>query len=151
MGTISRLLPVQGNDRRGGTLFYWKNTHLLRLHTGSKMIFDMASPDQGHSGEFPSVISLNNVFATTGPGDFRWTGALWASILVDTNWINAGYSLPNRNTADVYQGGTSKAELLSCDVYGQCKPGNGHMLWMRKHVGWDGRRNAVCRAEAVQP
>ena len=123
-----------GNDRRGGMLFYWKNTHLLRLRTGTKMIFDVASPDQGHSGEFPSVTSLNNVFATTGPGDFRWTGALWARIVVDTNWINAGYSLPYRNSADVYQGGTSKSELLSCDVYGQCKPGNGHMVWMRKHV-----------------
>ncbi len=118
-------------NRRGGTLFYWNNTHLLLPTDFTKVIFDPAHPDQGHSYEFPVIESLNNVFAANGSAVFQWTKPLWAKVVVDTNWMKPGYLLPNRDNADSYQGGITDAERATCTSYGQCKLANGHMLWGR--------------------
>lgn len=120
-----------GADRRGGTLYYWNNTHLSRRATALKTIVDASAPDQGKSYEFPIILSLNNVFATINSISFQWTRAFWTQMTVDTNWIDPKSSPPNRSTKDQYQGGTSAAELATCDPYGNCKPANGHLVWAR--------------------
>ncbi len=118
-------------DRRGGTLFYWNNTHLEHTAKAVKPIFDVSAPDQGNSYEFPSVQSVNNIFATAAPGQYLWTRAFWSQIVVNSNWMAPGYALPNRATQDTYQGGATPAEAATCDPYGNCHPGNGHMIWAR--------------------
>ncbi|MEO7028829.1 MAG: hypothetical protein ABI147_05445 [Acidobacteriaceae bacterium] len=118
-------------DRRGGTLYYWNNTHLSRKAIGMKLIFDSASPDQGVSYEFPSIVSVNNVFASSGSLAFIWNRAFWTRITVNSNWISPGSILPNRSSKDSYQGGTSASEMATCDPYGNCKASNGHMVWQR--------------------
>lgn len=118
-------------DRRGGTLFYWNNTHLTRKTSGQKLIFDAMAPDQGHSYEFARIYSVDNVFATSGSAPLLWTKGFLTQVTVDSDWIEPGYSLPSRNAADNYQGGTTPKEMSSCDPYGNCSMSNGHMLWAR--------------------
>jgi hypothetical protein len=120
-----------GRYRRGGTLYYWNNTHLYRKADGIKQMFDAAMPDKGHSYEYPTIQSVNNVFAVSNGGSLQWTRFFWTQITVDSNWIAPTHILPNRNTQDHYQGGLSDKELGTCDPYNMCKPGDGHMIWAR--------------------
>lgn len=118
-------------NRRGGTLFYWDNTHLVRSAQGLKSIFDTAAPDTGHSYEFPTVESLNNVFAAQGETLYQWVKPLWSRIVVDSNWMKPDSVLPNRDSLDSYQGGLSSAERSTCGAYERCQQSNGHMEWKR--------------------
>lgn len=118
-------------NRRGGTLYYWNNTHMEAKTRGFKLIFDPDAPDVGHSYEFPSIYSVNNVFGAAEETVFEWTRPFWIRVVVDTNWMKPGYILPNRGTVDSYQGGTSKSESESCGAYDRCHQGNGHMEWVR--------------------
>ena len=118
--------------RRGGTLYYWNNTHFVHKSNGLKTIFDPSSPDiKGSSYEFPSIESLNNVFAANGATTYQWVQALWARVIVDANWMKPGFSLPDRESQDTYQGGVPAALVASCGNYGRCHPGNGHLEWGR--------------------
>jgi hypothetical protein len=132
----------QGSDdapayaRRGGTLFYFNNTHLERRRNGFKEIFDPSHPDIGHSYEFPTMLSANNIFAAEGDTVYQWVQSLAARVIVDSTWMKPGSILPNRNKSDNYQGGTPFAVLSSCGGFGQCHPSNGHMEWGRNgHPG----------------
>jgi hypothetical protein len=118
-------------DRRGGTLYYWNNSHLIRKAGIQKTAFEAATPDTGHTYEFPSIQSVNNIFYAAEGSQIQWTWAYWTQITVDSNWITPGYRLPYRNYADSYQGAASVAEFATCDRYGSCKPSNGHMIWER--------------------
>ena len=117
--------------RRGGTLYFWNNTSLTHAASGQKPVFDVSAPDQGNSYEFSEVQSVNNIFAAMGGANLLWTRAFWTSIHVDTNWITGRYDLPNRHSKDTYQGGSTLGEIATCDPYGNCKQGNGHMTWQR--------------------
>lgn len=117
--------------RRGGTLFYYDNTHLERKARSVKSIFDTAAPDSGHSYEFPVVQSINNVFSAQDSTVFQWVKPFWSRIVVNSNWINPGSILPNRDSKDSYQGGISAAEHATCDLYGNCHSANGRMVWQR--------------------
>ncbi len=118
-------------DRRGGTLYYWANTHLSRKPSGTKTVFDPAAPDQDHSYEFPVVQSVNNVFLGTGAIGFQWTRTFWSQVVVNSNAVYPKYELPDHNGRDTYQGGTSPAEAATCNQYGTCRPGKGHVTWER--------------------
>ena len=118
-------------DRRGGTLYYWNNTHLTHNAKDFKRIFDPSAPDTGHSYEFPSIESVNNVFASSDSSVYLWTMPLWSRIVVNTNWISPGTLLPNRDADDTYQGGVPPADRSGCGMFNRCKPSNGHMEWMR--------------------
>jgi hypothetical protein len=120
-------------ERRGGTLFYWNNTHLSRPTNGYKVITEGAAPDQGHSYEFPVIQSINNLFGGNGT-HFVPTVSFWQSINVDSNWLLAGYQLPNRANTDTYMGGTTAAEQATCDPYNNCLQGPGHVIWSRNNV-----------------
>lgn len=121
-----------GNNRRAGTLFFWANTLLLRARGGQKTIFDPVAPDtEMHSYQFPRIESVNNVFGATGGASYRWVAAFWPEITVDSNWMQGTAALPNDTSQDTYQGGTPQAQRASCNVFGHCKPGNGHLRWQR--------------------
>ena len=119
-------------NRRGGTLYYWNNTQLLRAGSNSKVIFDPVSPDTfGHSYEFPVIKSVNNIFAAENGRTFQWTTAFWPEIIVNSNWINPSSGLPSETSRDSYQGGTSISERAGCHFWIGCRPGNGHLRWAR--------------------
>ena len=93
-------------NRRGGTLYYWNNTHLSRRASGEKWIFDPVAPDTGHSYSYPVIESINNVFSGGPNLSFTWTRNFWPEILIDSNWVYPRFSLPSRSSGDTYQGGT---------------------------------------------
>lgn len=127
--------PGSTFDRRSGTLFYWNNTHLLREAGQFKRIFDPEAPDSGESDAYPSIMSVNNIFATASrPSTYQWLKSFWPVVTVDSNWISGRFQLPNRTSHDIYQGGFSHEEAASCNIFGFCKPGQGHMRWKRQGV-----------------
>lgn len=117
-------------DRRGGTLFYWNNTHLYRLAGGVKTIFDPWIPDSGHSYEFPVIESINNVFATSAKASYQWVRPYWAHVNIDSNWMTEPAMLPNRKSNDAYSA-AGITESTACTPEGICKPSNGQMTWAR--------------------
>jgi hypothetical protein len=119
------------NNRRGGTLFYWNNTHIERVSRGAKVIFEPGTPESGHSYEFPVILSANNVFAANGETVYQWVRWFWAKVIVDSNWMKPDSMLPDRTSSDTYQGGTSEAERKTCSLYNRCKAANGHLEWGR--------------------
>lgn len=122
---------ASGFDRRGGTLFYWNNTHLFQKPGGTKVIFDPMIPDYAHSYEYPSFQSLNNVFAAKAQGSFQWTRPFWSHVNVDSNWAASPMLLPVRRTSDEYAGATPPQDVAKCSEEGICKPSNGRMTWTR--------------------
>ena len=121
-------------NRRGGTLYYWNNTHLTHRKSGEKWIFDPIAPDVGHSYSYPKISSLNNVFLGGPEVSFLWTRAFWPEISIDSSWVYPAYSLPSRSSSDSYQGGTPRSQQSGCDGYGMCKANQGHLTWLRAGV-----------------
>ncbi len=124
-----------GLDRRGGTLYTWNNTHLSRAAGGQqKPITETAAPDQGHSYEFPTVKSVNNIFGGVANLQFIPNAYFWMQMTFDTNWMMSSWVLPYKAAADTYMGGTTAAEAATCNQYGTCSNDNGHLLWARNGV-----------------
>lgn len=123
-----------GYFRRGGTLYWWNNTHYFRKgddgKPATKAIFDLMVPDGSHSYEFPRVQSVNNVFEADAGNILQWTRPYWAEIIVNSNWVAGEATLPDRRATDFYQTLLS-LEPANCNQWGYCKPANGEMRWLR--------------------
>ena len=117
-------------DRRGGTLYYWNNTYLSRS-SRPKLVFELASPDGGHSYEFPTVQSIDNVFATTSKALFNFTNGYWIQLTMNSDWVTSGAGLIDRAQKDAYQGQVPAEVLPTCSAYLRCKPSLGHMIFER--------------------
>jgi hypothetical protein len=119
-------------NRRGGTLYYWNNTQVSR--NSYKLITETATPDQGHSYEFPMIKSINNVFAGSSSTSFTPTVSFWEQMDINSNWMPSGYGLPYVSNTDQYMGGTSAADQATCNQYGKCSGDQGHLTWSRNNV-----------------